>query len=1010
MNGYIVAAGSASDAGIQKLALARYRPDGTLDPTFGFGGKSLIAIGDGGGVFASSLQDKLLVQRPTVIGSATQSGHSQVMLARVIGDDAYRPTITVSDPSPNQFFIRAPSPVVVHGAFRADLGVRGICATAGTAVSSEPPTGCSAYSGRTSGAFTVTASGSLPPGDHDWIAVYIVDLAGHVTHAFMPVQIASTGSGINVRVTGMEITQAISSHVMLPDLRTRSTSYSGVQLVSARTTVVRVYADAASLHGTDTSIPGIHALLHVYSALNGRELAGSPVLPDVDPRRLQLGPSLPPVSDIDSPSGAYTFTLPQGMAAGRLSVRVELNPAPGNVLECAGCTADDSMTVQGISFRPVHTQEIYPLAVEYSSGGTMHRPADFNPALAPSEQIPSDNYLFASRLEPFPLQVDPYQGVIDASGVMNSTGHDDNWKNQAANDLVSNWQRDNGIDGSIFVDGITPASAGNAMRGVTTWYYVPPFSGFRDAITNDNPDQQAVPHEMGHYETLPHASADPVCYAPPNDQPGGNWPPDNHGWIEGIGLNPVLGSAGPGLYQLFVPGRSPRHDNPPNPAYDGQYFDVMSYCAAARADDSWISTYNWNNLVEHLNAGPAPARDDAGATAAGSTVAIQAVIGPGADTRIVSIRPALTAPTTPAKGSPYHVVVRSVAGAVLSDTALGAVPSHVDPGIGQPAGAFLSVSGVVSLGGVTINASGIPRSRPTDVASVALEQGGKVLAQRIAPHSAPVVHITSPGRGARVRGSGVVTVRWAAHDPDAVALESSIDYSADGGRHWRTLEVGTSRQSFALPARFFTTSRDARVRVRVSDGFHTAVALSGRFTAHGAPPAVTITAPRPGTVLRADAVAGFSAEAFDENGHRLSGRRLTWYAGRRVLGHGAQLTLIGLPAGRMRLRLVARDRRGRRASATETIRVTAVAPMFTSFRAPRRVSRRVRHVALSVASNVPAVLLVSGHGVERRSYLVTRRSKRVLIGVTRGRGTLHVRLTLRTRGARRTSVVLSVAR
>jgi hypothetical protein len=163
-------------------------------------------------------------------------------------------------------------------------------------------------------------------------------------------------------------------------------------------------------------------------------------------------------------------------------------------------------------------------------------------------------------------------------------------------------------------------------------------------------------------------------------------------------------------------------------------------------------------------------------------------------------------------------------------------------------------------------------------------------------------------------------------------------------------------------------------------------------------------------VLRADAVAGFSAEAFDENGHRLSGRRLTWYAGRRVLGHGAQLTLIGLPAGRMRLRLVARDRRGRRASATETIRVTAVPPMFTSFRAPRRVSRRVRHVALSVASNVPAVLLVSGHGVERRSYLVTRRSKRVLIGVTRGRGTLHVRLTLRTRGARRTSVVLSVAR
>jgi uncharacterized delta-60 repeat protein len=1005
LNGEIVAAGSATDGGVQKLALARYRPDGTLDPTFGSGGTALLTIGDGGD-FAASLQDKLLVQRPTVIGSAIQNGQSKVMIARVIGDDAYRPTLTVSDPTANQFFVHAPSPIVVRGTFRADLGVRGICATAGTSVSSDPPPGCSAYAGRTGGSFAVTATGTLPPGDHDWVAVYITDSAGHVTHQFIPVQVASSGSGIDVRVTGMEVTQAISSHVSEPTAHTRTVGYAGVQLVANRATILRAYADAASLHGSDTSIPGIHALLHIYNARSGREVRGSPLLPDVDPRTLHLGPTVPPTSDIDSPSGAYTFTIPPEMSSGRVNMRVELNPAPGNVPECASCTADDSLTLDGVGFRPVQTQEIMPLAVTYTSGGVTHRPGDFNPALAPSSQIPSD-FALASRVYPFPLQVDPYQGVIDASTVMRDTSHDDDWKNQAGNDLVSNWQRDNGIDGSIFVDGITPASAGNALRGVTTWYYRFPFSGFSDSITIESRPLTAEAHEMGHYEGLSHASGDPNCYPQPADQAGGNWPPDQHGYIEGIGLDPQPGSAGAGLYRLFVPGLSPRTSSPPNPAYDGQYFDFMSYCASTSDNDSWISTVNWDNLVQHLNNGPAPARD-ARAGAFGSTLAVQAVIGTS-DSRIVSIRPAQTPPTSPAIGSPYHVIVRSTTGSVLSDTALGARHAHVDPGPGAHAFGFTSVSGVVSLGGASIGAR-TPRAGGAAVGSVTLEQGNQILAQRLAPPHVPAVRIISPKPGARVRGSGTVSARWSVRDPDKLPLQSSIDYSGDGGRHWRTLETGTPSTSFVLPARFFTTSHDARVRVRVSDSFHTAVAISGRFRADGAPPAVAIIAPRPSARVRADAVVGLIGEAFDENDRRLHGRSLAWYRGKRLLGHGDQLMLAGLPAGQLRLRLVAKDRRGRTSAAAETIRVVAVTPVFIAFRAPRRLSRHARHLALAVGSSVPATLVISGRGAIRRSTLVSRRARRISVAVRPGRKTLVLTLTLRAHGARPARAVVMIRR
>ena len=60
--------------------------------------------------------------------------------------------------------------------------------------------------------------------------------------------------------------------------------------------------------------------------------------------------------------------------------------------------------------------------------------------------------------------------------------------------------------------------------------------------------------------------------------------------------------------------------------------------------------------------------------------------------------------------------------------------------------------------------------------------------------------------------------------------------------------------------------------------------------------------------------------ALDDRHRELRGRALSWYAGRKRLGHGRKLT-VRLPAGRPVLRLVARDPSGRRGVARLRVRV-----------------------------------------------------------------------------------------
>ncbi len=233
---------------------------------------------------------------------------------------------------------------------------------------------------------------------------------------------------------------------------------------------------------------------------------------------------------------------------------------------------------------------------------------------------------------------------------------------------------------------------------------------------------------------------------------------------------------------------------------------------------------------------------------------------------------------------------------------------------------------------------------------------------------------------------------------------AAVEIVRDGGHRWRPVFMGRNTGRAVLPRAYLAFSRRARIRIVVNDGFRATTAVSGMFRAVGAPPTVAISNPRPRTRIAADAALYLSGTAYDDSGRALAGERLRWLAGKRVLGSGRTLTVLGLPAGALRLRLEARDGLGRVGSASVALTVRPVKPRFIGLRVPPRVSRGARKVVLRVSSTVPALLRV---GSLRAS--VDRRVRRLSVPIRPGRKAIVLRLRL-SAGGKTSAVTVRIRR
>ncbi len=276
----------------------------------------------------------------------------------------------------------------------------------------------------------------------------------------------------------------------------------------------------------------------------------------------------------------------------------------------------------------------------------------------------------------------------------------------------------------------------------------------------------------------------------------------------------------------------------------------MSYCAGVpdfanppgpgNPGSDWISARGWQQALRCVQSVPAvgcPANQDhpaasaasarsgapagsasarAGVALHGSTISFIGYLK--SDGKVLS--PALMPTTGGAAGARHSRYVATLVGAsgrIISREPLSGQRVHIEASRGHRLVVLTALQGFLPTHGRA-------------VAGLILRARGRVVAHIRAPRHQPRVQVRRPRFR---RGSGSFTLHWRTRDPDRGRRTTFIDVSTDGGHHFTTIWVGFDRGRATLPVAALRGSRRARVRVRVSDGFHT-----GTGTVRFAAPAV----------------------------------------------------------------------------------------------------------------------------------------------------------------------------
>ena len=382
---------------------------------------------------------------------------------------------------------------------------------------------------------------------------------------------------------------------------------------------------------------------------------------------------------------------------------------------------------------------------------------------------------------------------------------------------------------------------------------------FPVAVVDPSRPLTDVAHEIGHMFGLVHASL--ACGGGTGGQTGQPWPPDQLGYIDGIGLdiaapNAALLNSYPVVAGPPPPGLSNLSSGNPT-----QYMDFMSYCAGTGGEnangtlggsDAWISVRNWDYIATEASClyqqlegtvsrsfdcgSRARGAQGADANAAASQQANAASVGPnaqsaeragagmtsvygyiapqGANIAVVDPTPSNEPPT--GSVSPMSLELEGAHGRLLAREPLLVTDTHVDPDGKSPGGPLVLFEGALP--------------QRTGASAIAVVSDGRVLTIDRKPAHVPRLTLLTPRFKQHVKGTGRVVVRWRATNPDGVHLIVSIDFSTNNGRTWRTVYMGGNTGNVALPRAYFSRSSTARVRVRVNDGFDQVSVTSSRFT------------------------------------------------------------------------------------------------------------------------------------------------------------------------------------
>ena len=625
----------------------------------------------------------------------------------------------------------------------------------------------------------------------------------------------------DLQAEDLEITQGIQDDVWdsptsvdVPGLGSEPGGlYTGVKLVRGVPTVVRLYASVYP-DPTAQSVPGVPAELHAYSDADGTlsELPGSPIT--APERTLEVGP-VEPAARL-APEGAYTFTLPPAWTKQpEITLVAQVDPETNGerpVHECAKCDTNDDYALSQITFTPTAPITIEPFEIAYTylrlhgKGSVRETGPDLSPLLERAQDV--------LPLAPGALKIEQYpQTVLDVTPGIQKVVH---W-----------WRARNKV--SLFSPDLSDCVVIPVCRGDVEAYELDAIQrllalphgphlfrfGFEpvpDGVTYTalgtsmiGPDSPPRPltsatHELLHDLGFLHAS--PGCGGGANGQVNAPWPPDQLGYIQGVGLDRRPNSGGPGRYRIIAPGVGAP-----------QYYDLMSYCTLGNDAISWISTINWNTFVSVDGVSTGTSHDltrtagtaGASAAAAGPRMVIDAALSLDGATQVLGAGPS-SDPLSRSVASPYALKVIGAGGQTLSD--VGVAPEQLDDSPAQ----FISAT-VPSTGAQTLE----------------LTSGTHVLARLVKPSPAPSVTLSVPRRA---RAGRALTVTWHARGARGVTLITTVQYLTSAAQGWMTAAAGVQVSRWTISAATLRSARSVRIRVLVNDGFSDAVATSRTLRIH----------------------------------------------------------------------------------------------------------------------------------------------------------------------------------
>jgi hypothetical protein len=733
--------------------------------------------------------------------------------------------------------------------------------------------------------------------------------------------------------------------------------YDGVRLDVRKRTLARVFVDFFVGFPADKNQPLNVTLTPLYDNHTIKGVAGQPMTVQFKNPQLVATPYVVAKERADSSMYA-SFVIPSSwlvtanLSKYVLSMRADVSlPAGASYTECppsaaAACATDNSYTLNGISTASKFPELTVRTLALLTGSQTM-------------SSLRSPDEVLKKALEVYPgtseVDVLPFDGEVRFPTPALADDFCKPWREAdppkaeplrdcrmaAVDTAIGTWTRANAqakpysiLLGVHNYDNGGGTEPGWSQGGTSLISGRKPIIAINDG-TIGRPLTSAA-HEWGHALELVHA--DTTCGGNSNEQVGEFWAPDQRGRLQGTTLERLTKSLSKLPYRERVDGTP------------SELYDLMSYCAPEA--NAWLSPRNWNRTMDFLerdyeaNLGRRRARSTR--ADAGSAFVIGA-IGP-AGAVISDVVPAAAGNQAPAPDASSALVLRSLdaAGNPILEAGATIEPVHVH-------GSELA----------TFSAPMADRA-----AAIELVSGGAVLDRRQSSQP-PAVSVLTPKAGARVGSKGSLAVSWSATDADGDALEAHVDYAANGS-DFHTVVDGVEGTRVKVPARLLDAGGKARIRVVVTDGFTHGSAVSAPFRAAGQPPTVRIVQPEE---VQQAGPALLIGSAIDQRGKRLSGRSLTWFAGRKRLGTGQQLRAT-LPSGKVALRLRARDAKGQVGVASRRLRIAPVPLRLTALRAPTRVAHGAKRVGIRMSASIPATVRVLG-----RRYKVGPRARTLRIAL-----------------------------